>query len=544
MADRHPDATDAADAAILASLGVRGLTYLAQLQAAGEAQKIALWLDIGDALGAGGRWDRARLAWERGRSLAEASRGGRGQAVSFYWRLGQLAEGQHQLAEAATWYERAADAFARDEAPSDEAVARMALARIAFHLSGAGHAAQAARQAVLAAKGAHDAVLLGDALELAAEIELDLGQHDDAIAGFRDAARQHRLARAGDEAGGQRPGESLSPGEVRAGVGLAEALLESGQALAALRAYEAVEAFVEGHDSVETRGRGLGVLGLLKLEVGNADEAVEPLKQAHELLDSAGAFLRRARLYVAMAQRIERLQGAVEAKESYERAWFIAKRARDPVRMAPIGYALARCYLEIGQYVRADEVLGEVMRQVQDAGDLEGMVRVTELGVRVAIRLAQGKMALERMLLLARTRGRMGDRAGQVHTLRSALEVTLVVPDTETEPVATEFLEALRETGTGVLGPAETMEIAEALAKGKMLALASEVAQMEAARHLSEARRSEGARTLVKAAVWSLRAGERWTAVDLWEQALAIAHELGLPEIEAWKVERTLAAEG
>ena len=136
------------------------------------------------------------------------------------------------------------------------------------------------------------------------------------------------------------------------------------------------------------------------------------------------------------------------------------------------------------------------------------------------------------------------DIATALREVRTALLATLVVPDMDPEVVAGEFMECLRQTGTGVLGPTEAMETSEAFAKAEYPQYASEIAIMEAERHLSEGRRSEGARTFAKAAVWALRAHDRWAAVELWGRAVDLGEEIGLPEVEQWSIERTIATEG
>ncbi len=541
------------DAALVAPIGMRGPGYLFALQQAEGAARIAVWVEIGDALGQVGRWDRARIAWERGLTLAEASPETRNLASTFYWRLGQLCEGTAELTEAGHWYERAADSFRKEGALADEAMARMALARVVYHARGGGEARQHARDAVLAAREAMGspsgllpeagpearANLLGEALEMSGEVSLDLGHFEEAIASFREAVKQHERARLDEGAA-----EIRSSDEVRATIALAEALLDSGQVLAAVKTYESVEGLVEGHELAETRGRGMGLLGIINLELGQIAEAAEPLKKAHEALDAAGALFKRARLFVATAQRIEQRVGPEEALSYYEKAWIVAQAAGDELRLAPIGYALARCFVQVGDWVRADAVIEKVLTLVQSSADLEGLVRCTELAVRIALKLAQGKLALDRLMLLARTRGRLGDKIGEVRSLRTALAATLAVPGLDPDVVAGEFMECLRQVGTSSLGPAEAMQTAEAFSKGDYPQYASEIALMEAERHLAEGRRSEAARTFVKAAVWSVRAHDRWAAVDLWDRAVDLGQEIGMPEVEQWAIERTIASEG
>jgi len=530
------------DAALIAPLGLRAPGYLFALQQPAAAARIAAWVEVGDALGAIGRWDRARTAWERGVALAESKWELRSLAPTFHWRLGQLCEGLREMADAAHWYERAADAFRKEQALGDEAMARMALARVVYHARGGGEARQHSRDAVLAAREAGDearAGLLGEALEMAGEVALDLGQVDEAIASLRDAVKHHERSRLAEGAVDVR-----SSDEVRATVALAEALLDSGQVLQAVTTFESVEGLVETHESAQTRGRGMGLLGVILLELGQIAEAAEPLKKAHEALEAAGALMKRARLFVATAQRIEKRVGPEEARPNYEKAWVLAQAAGDELRLAPIGYALARCFVQVGDWVRADDVISRVLTLVQNAADLEGLARCSELAVRIALKLAQGKLALDRLLLQARTRGRLGDKVGELRSLRTALAATLAVPGLDPEVVTSEFMESLRQTGTAALGPTEALEMAQLLAKGEYWQYASEIAQMEAERHVGEGRRSEAARTFAKAAAWALVAHQRWAAVDLWDRAVDLGQEVGLPEVEPWIVERTIASEG
>ncbi|MBL8788474.1 MAG: hypothetical protein JNJ59_26505 [Deltaproteobacteria bacterium] len=523
------------DAALLAPLGLRGPGFLAALEAAraaGDAgRELRTWLEVGDALGAVGRWDRAKVAWMRGLDVAEGSARTRSEASSFHWRMGQLSEGTRELGEAAAWYERAAETFRREGASADEAVARMALARVVFHGSGAGLAKVAARDAVLCARDANDLALIGEALELTGEIAYDLGAFDESVASLRDAVKQHE--QAGHETG-----------RVRATVALSEVLSESGQSLAAVRAIESVEALLESHESTETRGRGMGLLGLFQLELGQVDEAAQTLKKAHEWLEASGSRLRRSRLLVATARRVEKAGSRADAKPLYEQAWDLARAASDRLRLAPIAYALARCHLDLGDPVSADSVIIVALRLVQEAADLEGLAYCTELAVRIAVRLAQGQLALDRLLMLARTRGQMGDARGEIRTLKDALIATLKVPDTDLLAIAAELMEAIRRAGVSAFGPTETMEIADAMAAAGRPDFAHEIGLVEVERHLAEGRRTDAARTLIRAAHWAVAAEDRATAVDAWDQAIAIGQSIGLAEVEAWEADRAWAAEG
>lgn len=526
--------------AILAPLGLRGPLYLHALErAAGDPKRLGeLWLEIGDALIAQQRVDKARFAWLAGLGVVEGSPS-RSQASTFYWRLAQVAEAVRELGDAISWYDKAADAFAREGALADEAVARMSVARVTLHLHGAGLARQVAREAVGVARESGDPVLMARALELAGEVAFELGALDEALPALKDALRLFE-------------DHQEESHRVQCAVTLADALLETGQPLAALAALEVALPRLESHESLEVRGRGMGLLGLVNLDVGDYKGATDPLEKAHEWLDAANAPLRRARLLVATARRIHTKVGAAEAKTLYEQAWRLAQGAAagDRFRLAPIAYALARCQHDLGDYVRADETIGLAIDLVQEAGDLEGLSRCVELGVRIAARLQAGKIALERLIILARTQARLGFVSRALNTLRNALEATMNLPDGDVPMVAAEYMDLARTNGVSSLGPTGAVEMAELLAKAELLPFAAELAALDADRQLGNGRLEDAARTFAVAANWlaihyhRARDGQaRAEAVSLWDRGLELGERVGLPDVDGWRTERTNIAE-
>lgn len=528
--------------AILAPLGLRGPLYMHALEAATHdlPRLASLWLEIGDALAALGRGDKARFAWLDGLGVAErAGRASRAIVPSYCWRLAQVAESMRELAEAAAWYERAADQFSREGSKADEATARMALTRVTLHLSGAGLARQLAREAVAVARESEDRALFAQALAMSGEVSFDLGVLDEAIPTLRDALRLY--------------GEIYDVvGQVGVAVSLADALLESGQSLPALAALEVALPSLESHESLEVRGRGMGLLGLVNLDVGDYKGATAALEKAHEWLDAANAPLRRARLLVATARRVHLKAGAGESKTLYEQAWRLAQLAEagERFRLAPIAYALARCQHDLGDYVRADDTIGLALQLVQESGDLEGMARCTELGVRIAARLHAGKIALERLIVLARTQARLGQVARALTTLRNALEATMNLPDGDVAVVCAEYMDLARQKGVDALGPTEALETAEVLASAELLPAAAELAALDAERQLANGRLAEAAKTFAKAANWSAihyhrtrDTHARGESVDLWDRGIALAEQVGMSDAEGWRAERSLISE-
>ena len=490
------------------------------------------WTDAGDSLANAGRTDNAAEAWRRGVAAADKiGNAARRQASSLYWRLGQIAEATRALSEAEDWYERAADAFHQDDAIADEAVARMAQARVRFHHHGAGLAASSAREAVLASKVADDRLLLAEALELSSEIAFDLGEFEEAQSRAREAAHMHRAAH--DVAG-----------EVRATITLAEAMLDAGLVVQSVQVLEPLIPHLESVESPETRGRGLALMARFQLEIGKLEESTELLRKAQEYLIAAGADLRRARLLVAVAQRMERqAQTPAPALELYRSAWEIARHTGDRFRIAPIGFTYARALYESGDSIAADALIEMVLTLTREANDIQGLAHATELGVRIAVKLGQGPLALERLLLLARTRARLGDVRGELRTLIAALEATLRVPGLDPIPLAEEFMEAVRRTGTEHLGPSEAMAIAKRLADAKRPALAAELAAIQAMHAENASQGSMAARQFAQAAFWALAADNAADGLAFYERALALGEPLQLPEVGAWQTERNFLIE-
>jgi len=538
---------DARSVAALASpLGFRGLALKAAIDdAEARADHVAAaerWLELGDALVTIERPDRAILAWESGVAAAERARSSARRALSsLAWRLGQVCEGQaasappaeaHRLLSLADgWYERASDAFAADEDVADEAIARMALARVRYHHAGGGLARASAREAARLAKATGDDALYAEAMELAAAIALDVGDFDEVAAAAREAVRHYRKAHD-------------PQGEVRATLSLSEALLESEQVAPAVSALTQIEAQLDAIEDPETRGRGLALMARFHLAIGQIQEATAPLEKAQAYFVEAGARLRAARLMLAVGRAVERrTRDPAAALPIYRNAWEHAKNERDRFRLAPIVFTLARVLHQTGDTIQADLLIEQALAWTQEGGDLEGLVHCVELGVRIAVKLGQGTLALDRMLLLARTRGRLGDAAGELRTLLLALDAGLKVPDLDPTALAEEFMEAVRKTGLTVLGVDEAQAVAKRLADAKRPELAIELVVIDGQTLEGAGQPQRAARAFATASSYALRAGLDHDALALLERALAIAEPLLMPEVEQWRAERQMLLE-
>ncbi|MCC6622144.1 MAG: hypothetical protein IT385_12850 [Deltaproteobacteria bacterium] len=534
-------------AALASALGVRGLALKAAIddaEARGDhAAGAERWLELGDALAAMERADRAVVAWERGVAQAELARAaGRRSLSSLAWRLGQVFEAQAAYAPAGEsprllgladgWYERAADAFAADGDAADEATARMALARVRYHHQGGGLARGSAREAARLAKASDDDLLYAEAMELSATIAFDVGDFEEMASAAREAARHYRKAHDGQ-------------GEVRATIALAEALVETEQVAAAVSALAPIEAQLESVEHPETRGRGLALMTRFHMAVGQIDDATKALERAQAYFVEAGARLRAARLLMAVGRTIEqRVREPGAALGVYRQAWEHVKHERDRFRLAPIVYSLARVLHQTGDAIQADGLIEQAIAWTQEAADVEGLAHCVELGVRIAVKLGQGQIALDRMILLARTRARLGDSGGELRTLLLALDAALKVPGLDPTALAEEFMEAVRRTGLAFLGPDEAQAVARRLADAERPAVAAELALIDGQIQESAGKLQKAARAFATASRYALGAGERDDALTHLERAIALGEPLLLPELEDWRADRQLLVEG
>ncbi|MCA9516283.1 MAG: hypothetical protein KC635_15180, partial [Myxococcales bacterium] len=216
----------------------------------------------------------------------------------------------------------------------------------------------------------------------------------------------------------------------------------------------------------------------------------------------------------------------------------IFERLGDKQRIAPAAYTLAKAYLEASELVLADEAIEKALAICQELGDVEGLDVCTRLGVRVAIRMSQGKLALERLKIAARVRGQLGDYAGELRYLFQALEATFHHPDLDSMSMADEFIEALRRTGPWPLEQDEMPIVAERFVKADRPGHAQEAMTIQAAADLEAGNHEAAARSFARAAEFAVQSDSPDDAASLYDQAIAIAEEEGLPELDDWRLNR------
>jgi tetratricopeptide (TPR) repeat protein len=322
---------------------------------------------------------------------------------------------------------------------------------------------------------------------------------------------------------------------------LAECELERGDHVQAIQTLGPVEdAFEVGHDP-ETRARAVGLIARFYLAAGDSDQAAENFQKALDLYGQIGADRRRARLMQAFARQMEGMadpQGKFSAIDMYRSALDVYIHIRDEARIGPAAYSLARCYFEVAEPLRADEAIERALDVCMRRGDMEGLEICTDLGVRIAVAMGQGKLAIRRIEMAARVKAEAGDYEGEVRFLLGALNASLNAPDLDSGHMADTFIESLRRTGTRFLGPAEPVEIAEQLDGAERPEYAKELMALVAAVEVDAGRLSEAAHAFDQAANYAVRADLRDEAGELWDQAIAIGERIRLPMTEDWRINR------
>jgi tetratricopeptide (TPR) repeat protein len=495
-----------------------------------ETLGLALWgadamLTAGDRPAAYALLGVAREATRRG-----AARAMRGDVA---WRQGVVADALGRPSEAAGHFELAADAFGQEGAAGDEALARMRQAEAAFAAAGALDGLRAAREAVDAARRAGEVARVLEALTLTGELYAELGEYEEAMVRFREVLR--RAAEA-EEAG--EPG--IGGHALRAGIGVVEARLALGEdeRAAGTRGQLAPEeGLAEGMalrarlavvDAILAAGRG----ALARLRAGG--ELPPEVARAAALCRSADISVRIPRMMLQIGQRVERLAGHAEALPWLELARQEAAGLSDRLRLAPVHYALARCYGGLGRWVEADIAIEEALRRSSEAGDVEGLRVCTELGVLIAVTIEVPNLAVRRLVGLARARASGGDEAGRTRALIAAVEVALRYGIEDLRAMFEELMGALRETGAAHVAPSELAELARLMTKAGAADLAREAWELRAGLARLEGRRTEEARCLFEASQAAVVGGELEDAERLMERAGQLARLLGLKELRAW----------
>jgi len=518
------------DPRILSALGPRGARLGYQLETAqaegDDAAAARTLIEAGDALVLEGQGRSAAAAFEE--AIGYADRDGDTRVLGgLYWRLGQTLEALHRPAAAARWYERAEAVFADEGNGPDRVMALQASARCRIMTEGPAEALRVLQEAIDLARGERDEGLLAAAMEQAAEASGALSFVDDALARYREAARLY--TRLNDDFG-----------RVRCTIGAAECELELGDHVKAINTLAPVETELELGLDDATAGRGLALTARFYLEAGDRDEASRQFEKALDLLARGNAIGRRAHLMLAFGRVIEREDGPQRARPLYEAALADYERIKDRSRIGPAAYSLARCYYDAGEFVRADDAIDRALDVSQRLGDVEGLELCTELAVRIAVAIGQGKLALDRLRLAARVKGELGDFAGEVRYLLRALDATLAIPDLDSVVLADEFIEAVRRSGTRFLAGDELDAIAEKLATAGRPDYGREIMVLRAQAELDAGRHGDAAHAFARAAGFAVRADSRDEAGELWDQAIAIGSRLGMSEVGNWRVDREM----
>ncbi len=483
----------------------------------------------------------------------DATRAGRARAMrgDVAWRQGVVAEALGRSGEAAGHFEVAADAFGQEGTAGDEALSRMRQAEAAFAATGAIDGLRAAQEAVDAARRAQAAVWLLEALALTGELYAELGEYEAAMLRFREVLR-----RAGEAQTAGEPG--VDAAALRAGVGVIEARLALGEDARAAETRAQLAAEIAGAEAVTLRARLAVIDAVLQsagagLDAAGPDEAAwrrltppdfpPQVARAIALCRSAHIFARIPRMLLQIGQRIERSEGFGAALPWLEAAAEEAAALSERLRLAPVHYALARCYGGLGRWVESDLAIAEALRRSEELGDLEGLRLCTELGVHIAVTIEVPNLAVRRLVGLARARGRGGDAAGRTRALVAAVEVARNYGLEDLRGVFEELMGALRETGAAHLAPAELSELARAMTRAEAADLAREAWELRAGLAALEGRRTEEARCLFEASQAAFLAGDQEDAEHLMERAAELAKLHGMREVRSWQAGGRTGAE-
>ena len=517
----------------LAVLGPRGQALAERIERAeleGVRDTVPALMDAGDALAAAGQVDGCEAAYRAALAClsGEDGRGLRRWVAELSWRLGQIANARGDAEAAADLFERAADRFSLEGAAYDEAAARLAAGRATLTTGGPALAGRFFAEAITAARAAGDRNLIAQAIEAQGEAAELLGQPEQAAACCREA--QHLYREVGDEVGW-----------ARATIGLAEAQLDGGDGGAAVRTLAPIdEAPALNHDA-SLPARVQAVLARVYLRAEADEQANDAFHAALDGFSATGDLRRRAKLLLAFGRDVETNGNLSNAVTLYKAAWADFQAVGDPNLLGPAAFSIARAYFELGDLVRADEAMNEAIEACERAGDLEGLVVISELAVTIAMRVGAGAAGIERMMLAARVRGETGDVAGQLEYLFRALDATTKVPGGDAVSLAAVLMDALRRAGPRGMDVDDFDIVADRLEAAGQPLMAAEVMGIRVAAERAAGRQRQAGAALARGAIFALRGGDLDQADALWSEAIALGEAMGLPEAAQWREDRDVS---
>jgi len=455
------------------------------------------------------------------------------------WRLAQIAEVFERFADAATHYEAAAEAFRAEREHAEEAIARMRLAEARTRAFGAGEALGAAKDAIPPARASGDLELVAKALIGWAELFAEVGAYEDAIVRLREAGR---LA--------IETGPHLETLAARAAIGESEARLALGDLPRAIDAAQRAGTHLELADDAHVKTRSLALLALITLSAASqgplTKEHEASIRAAREGFRQVGDLFGHARFLMRVGQQVKRLDGAADALPWLIDAWNAGRSLPERFRLAPLAFALSRCFADLERWVEADFIIEEALLLTEEVSDLQGLELCTELGVVIAIALDVANLATTRLMGLARARARMGDTRGETRSLLAALELASRNADSEVDiqGIAAELMDAVRRTGGEDLAPGEFAEVAQLMGYVDSPEFERELYEMRGHKAMADGRLHEGARSFALAAKATWRMRDRSDAGELLSRVIQIAKQLGITEVEGIRITGGGAGDG
>lgn len=343
------------------------------------------------------RMDRLRgalePAWETGRrALLLAGKVDEATSAALYFEFGEVERERGHLEAASGYLQAAAEQWANMKSRDKLAVARSALADVAFNR----------------------------------------GELDEALTYFEEALKTQRelLDRQG-------MASSLA--------GIGRVRLATGDLEAAIECYTEALAIATEIDYRVLAANCMAQLGTIYLERGNVKQAHELIKKAYDTFKKIRNWRGTAYALVAQA-RLYRAQGDPDhARTRLRKAWNLAEEMNDPWLLAQISISEAELEEEVGRLERAAERATVGISKARDLSDPRLVARGERILGRIRARQGQAKEALS---LLSSSVGTFRRSGAQVDAARAALDYAIAAqgaPDGNAQ-TAKEMLEFATKT--------------------------------------------------------------------------------------------------
>jgi tetratricopeptide (TPR) repeat protein len=324
---------------------------------------------------------------------------------------------------------------------------------------------------------------------------------------------------------------------LRAVVGLAELTALAGR-------WEAFNAIVgqavdrvEGEGDPAVRARAQGVLHVKSALLGT-ERNVGEWRAALALVETSGDFDGAWRMSQTLAMALEGAGTLPAAIELFESSQVFAKTAGRDILLSQSILCHARILFRAGRHPECDDLVPQALEASRRADDLQGIDRVLALGCDVAVALGQPNLLLQRSLERSRVAQERGEGELSRKLVRQALTTALRTGSTQSLEIGRQLASLSSPDGAFDPGAVEIGEVIDDITAVGLAEDARDLALAWARYRFGSGWKREAAILLLKSAALTRQMDDPALAMEMHDEAVAIAEMYGLEELEQWRTQR------